>query len=310
MIPDPPSPACPAGPPPARGRASRHRWTLLVVGLVSAPVPALAQNPPTRADSLEAEVARLRARLDSLAQIVARLTPAQRDTAQVVDELAALRAAARVSAGTDTTRPRSDSVQAPAQDRGGNLNRLNPEISATGDIRFQTDPDAPTSDNVDIREFEFSFQSALDPYAKTKIFLSAGEEGVNVEEGYAYWTGLPGGLRLDLGRFRQQVGELNRWHPHALPESELPLVLREYFGAEGLRGDGVDVTALMLQGATVATLLAQAERLEADLVVLGSHGHRPIYDLLIGSVAEGVVRAGKLPVLLVPAQRATQVSGT
>jgi nucleotide-binding universal stress UspA family protein len=80
--------------------------------------------------------------------------------------------------------------------------------------------------------------------------------------------------------------------------------------AEGLRGDGVDVTALMLQGATVATLLAQAERLEADLVVLGSHGHRPIYDLLIGSVAEGVVRAGNLPVLLVPAQRTTQVRGT
>ncbi len=80
--------------------------------------------------------------------------------------------------------------------------------------------------------------------------------------------------------------------------------------AAGLRGDGVDVTALMLQGATVATLLAQAERLEADLVVLGSHGHRPIYELLVGSVAEGVVRAGKLPVLLVPAQRTTQVRGT
>jgi nucleotide-binding universal stress UspA family protein len=73
--------------------------------------------------------------------------------------------------------------------------------------------------------------------------------------------------------------------------------------AEGLRGDGIEVTALLLQGATVATLMAEAERLQADLIVLGSHGHRPLYELLVGSVAEGVVRAGKLPVLLVPAQR-------
>jgi len=71
--------------------------------------------------------------------------------------------------------------------------------------------------------------------------------------------------------------------------------------AEGLRSDGVDTTALLLQGATVATLLAEAERLQATLIVLGSHGHGAMYDLLVGSVAEGVVRAAKLPVLLVPA---------
>src|SRR5947199_3300852 len=42
---------------------------------------------------------------------------------------------------------------------------------------------------------------------------------VNVEEGYAYWTGLPGKIRLDVGKFRQQFGELNRWHLHAVPET-------------------------------------------------------------------------------------------
>jgi len=212
-------------------------WLLVPLTLALAP-PARAQAPG-RADSIEAELRRLRARMDSLERVIARLLPAQRDTARAVDELAALRAAARAAAGTDTTAARSDTAAAPAQDRGGNLNRLNPEISATGDVRLQVDPDAPREDNVDFREVEFSFQSALDPYAKTKIFLSAGTEGVEVEEAYLYWTGLPGGFRIDLGRFRQQVGELNRWHPHALPESEWPLVLREYFGDEGLRGDGV-----------------------------------------------------------------------
>jgi hypothetical protein len=219
------------------------RWTLVTVLLAALVVPTgtAAAQAQSRADSLEAALRRLQARLDSLERIVARLTPTQRDTAKAVDELAALRAAARATAGTDTSRTRRDSVIVQGQNPGGNLNRANPEISATADIRLQVNPDAPTTDNVDVREFEFSFQSALDPYAKTKIFMSASQEGVSVEEGYAYWSGLPGGLRLDLGRFRQQVGELNRWHPHALPESELPLVLREYFGDEGLKGDGLGV---------------------------------------------------------------------
>lgn len=231
---------CTRGAPPRMGRARLRMSATLLVVLLCAPVARLAaQVPRTRADSLEVELRRLRARLDSLERIVARLTPAQRDTAKAVDELAALRAAARATAGPDTTAAQPETASPQAQNPGGNLNRANPEISATADVRLQVNPDAPTTDNVDVREFEFSFQSALDPYAKTKIFLSASDEGVSVEEGYAYWSGLPGGLRLDLGRFRQQVGELNRWHPHALPESELPLVLREYFGDEGLKGDGL-----------------------------------------------------------------------
>ncbi|MGH8251280.1 MAG: universal stress protein [Steroidobacteraceae bacterium] len=73
--------------------------------------------------------------------------------------------------------------------------------------------------------------------------------------------------------------------------------------AEGLRADGVETTALLVQGPTVATLIAEAERLEAALIVLGSHGHGAIYSMLVGSVAEGVVRSSKIPVLLVPARR-------
>ena len=72
--------------------------------------------------------------------------------------------------------------------------------------------------------------------------------------------------------------------------------------AESLRSDGVDTTALLLQGATVATLVAEAERLQATMIVLGSHGHGRVYDIVAGSVAEGVVRATKWPVLLVPAR--------
>lgn len=76
--------------------------------------------------------------------------------------------------------------------------------------------------------------------------------------------------------------------------------------ADRLREGGIEATALLLQGPTVDTLIAESGKLEAGIIVLGSHGHGAVYDLLVGSVAEGVVRRSKVPVLLVPAQ----VSGT
>ena len=75
--------------------------------------------------------------------------------------------------------------------------------------------------------------------------------------------------------------------------------------AERLRNAGIDTTALLLQGPTVEVIIEEAGRLSASVIVLGSHGHGRIYDLLVGSVAEGVVRASTVPVLLVPAQRTT-----
>jgi nucleotide-binding universal stress UspA family protein len=73
--------------------------------------------------------------------------------------------------------------------------------------------------------------------------------------------------------------------------------------ADRLRAGGVETTALQLQGKSVETVIAEAERLPASLIVLGSHGHGAVYNMLVGSVAEGIVRASKVPVLLVPPPR-------
>jgi nucleotide-binding universal stress UspA family protein len=70
--------------------------------------------------------------------------------------------------------------------------------------------------------------------------------------------------------------------------------------AETLRGDGVEATALLIQGPTVETTLKEADRLDAKLIVIGSHGHGAVYDVLIGSYSAGIIRRSKLPVLVVP----------
>ncbi len=214
----------------------RILWCALAVTTLVVPVPsASAQEPAaTQSDSLLAELRALRARLDSLEHVVAELRAEHRDTTEAVDELAALReAAAAAAAEADTTAE----AEAPSQ-AGGLLNRLNPEISVTGDVRGSLVRPGPQTDVFEVREFEFSFQAALDPYASTKVFIAWEDGAVDLEEGYVYWSGLPGGIGVDLGRLRQQLGKTNRVHLHALPQSEYPLVTRTYFGEEGLIGDG------------------------------------------------------------------------
>ena len=261
---------------------TRHHYAVvaaLAAGLAWA-APASAQQPAEqrRVDSLVAEVRALKARLDSLRAQVARApgaAPVRRDTA-ATDELAALRAAAAVAAGTDTARIRSDSAT-PTKFVGRERSQpqLNPEISATGDVRAYGTTAGVQRDNFDAREFEVGFQSPLDPYSSTKIFVSFENGNVSIEEGYAYWTGLPGHIRFDIGKFRQQFGELNRWHLHALPETEYPLALRTYLGEDGLAGTGISLYHAF-GGLGVHELTAQLTRSASDAELFGGGG-RPTY---------------------------------
>ncbi|BAU67308.1 hypothetical protein STA3757_47190 [Stanieria sp. NIES-3757] len=70
--------------------------------------------------------------------------------------------------------------------------------------------------------------------------------------------------------------------------------------AATLSDRGLDVTPLLIQGVTVETLVQEAEKLQADLIVLGSHGHNVLYKTFMGSVSEGVLTQASCPVLLVP----------
>lgn len=56
----------------------------------------------------------------------------------------------------------------------------------------------------------------------------------------------------------------------------------------------------ILEGSAADTVLAEAARLGAELIVLGSHGHSAIGEMLIGSVAHRVSVKSPVPVLLVP----------
>ena len=70
-----------------------------------------------------------------------------------------------------------------------------------------------------------------------------------------------------------------------------------------LREDGYDVTALLIRGPVVKTILAAAKKHQADMIVMGSHGHSAVYQILVGSISEGVLHRAPCPVLMVPPEK-------
>ena len=62
-----------------------------------------------------------------------------------------------------------------------------------------------------------------------------------------------------------------------------------------------DVRLEVVEGLSIPEqILAAAERLRADLIVMGTHGRTGLRRALVGSVAEEVLRHSRRPVLIVP----------
>jgi nucleotide-binding universal stress UspA family protein len=74
-----------------------------------------------------------------------------------------------------------------------------------------------------------------------------------------------------------------------------PLEEARALGAER----GIEVQTEMLRGETVDELVAYADSLDADLIVVGSRGHGAIASVVIGSVSRGVLHEARRPVLVV-----------
>lgn len=70
-----------------------------------------------------------------------------------------------------------------------------------------------------------------------------------------------------------------------------------------VEAQGVATTSQFIQGPTIEKILEEVDEQEADLLVMGSHGHGALHHLLVGSVSEGVLRKARCPVLVVPSPR-------
>jgi nucleotide-binding universal stress UspA family protein len=79
---------------------------------------------------------------------------------------------------------------------------------------------------------------------------------------------------------------------------DLRLRLRGY--ADQLRHERVDVSTRFTRGTVNTAILAEAQRIAADLIIIGSHNHGNIYHAIFGGVGQKVMRNAPCPVMLVP----------
>ncbi|WP_434036779.1 universal stress protein [Formosa sp. 4Alg 33] len=75
-------------------------------------------------------------------------------------------------------------------------------------------------------------------------------------------------------------------------------LLQKY--AKDMNDRGIDTDGLLVSGATIETILQQAEKLKADLIITGHERHGFFYRAILGSTAEQLLEDSKIPLLIVP----------
>jgi hypothetical protein len=158
----------------------------------------------------------------------------------------------------NVTSPNESQVQAvtstgPLPNYGGASSAakaLNPDISVIGDFIGAAGGNTPPLlatlqpfPSLQMHESEIGLQAIIDPYARGDFFMSFGEQGVNVEEGYITFTALPAGLVAKVGKMRSVFGKVNMMHNHVLPWVDRPLVSTNLVGGE----DGIDDAGFSLE---------------------------------------------------------------
>ena len=69
---------------------------------------------------------------------------------------------------------------------------------------------------------------------------------------------------------------------------------------EDMRRANVDARALLVKGPIISMILYEAERLAANLIILGRHRHGPLYLALMDNTDQGLISKCECPVMFVP----------
>jgi hypothetical protein len=239
-------------------RALRRACTALAAGtFILAPTFASAQDSP---QVLRQEIDQLRKDFDALKQQYGdRLTALESKLAAAEGAPAEVPAAAQAAPTAQQSAQPAAQVPPGAEGAGGPAGALpvyggaagskvfNPDIAVIGDFLGAAGRNLERpSPAMEMHESEASFQAIVDPYARADFFMSFGESGVELEEGYLTLTTLPGGLLTKVGKMRGAFGKVNTLHNHVLPWADRPLVTQNLVGGEdGVSDAGISVARLI-----------------------------------------------------------------
>ncbi len=132
----------------------------------------------------------------------------------------------------------------PAAAQGSGSSGINPDISFIVDTRALAGDTTPDDLELILRGVEIAAQGALNPWLRGDIFFGFHDETLELEEGYASFTALPGGLGLRAGKWRVFSGRFNIQHAHVYSFLDYPLLVTNYLGEEGYASVGAQLSYL------------------------------------------------------------------
>ncbi len=92
--------------------------------------------------------------------------------------------------------------------------------------------------------------------------------------------------------------------PQSVRDDRAKTLLSENKLLEGLtekaRQKGIKATGLLIQGATISLLIEECDKLNADLLIMGHKKHGFLQKIIKGSIAEGILKDVKIPLLIIP----------
>ncbi len=108
---------------------------------------------------------------------------------------------------------------------------------------------APYERGFSLRSAELTLEGAVDPYFKAASTVAFalerdGETAIELDEAWAQTTSLPWNLQVKGGQFYAAFGRQNAQHSHEWAFVDQPLVLNRFFGPDGLRQPGVQLSWL------------------------------------------------------------------
>jgi nucleotide-binding universal stress UspA family protein len=136
---------------------------------------------------------------------------------------------------------------------------------------------------------------------KTILWATDGSETAARALPYALGLTEADGAKLVVAHAREIFVGRGGGYPLLADESEL----REKIGhqVEEFRSGGLDATFIVrtcTAGHTAHTIAEVAKEVEADLIVVGTHGYGRVAGLLVGSVTQGLLHEVVCPVLAIP----------
>ena len=225
-------------------------FPLLLLSLLCSAGLLTAQNADN--DALRPTTEELKARIDALQKAQEAETKRQNEAIEALPKRLQQAENAMAAGRAELAAPAADAKAGTAPAKLVAQSAL-PDISLNADVLAHYSSDGDTDDDprkFRVREVELGFSGAVDPYGKYNLVFSLSEDkpdqwGVDVEEAYFTYDNLPGDLQAKIGKFRADFGKANPTHLHAVPWVDYPLVVRNYFGDEGLKGTGASLSWLV-----------------------------------------------------------------